>query len=308
MTPPKQPTSHIEKPRTWLQGRLALVALLLGILAALLLLGFGGDAALEWVKRSLSPTDEQLQAEAEKQTVEEIHRLSSAIAAFKENFNVSYVPSQLMLCENGEWPNTQLALDSQVFLQQMFGKRFSPSTPIDWNQDGVISQEPFILTGDQCLVFFLGGLPARGATPRCQGFSSNPTNPATPGGQRYGPFFDFKPDRLLLEAGNGFFSYLDRFGNNTTYAFFSSYKHNNGYNRYGASDCPLIPDGPYSDPTGKPGEFINPTGFQIISAGKDGLFGKGGNVWNPATGTADPPTQDNLTNFSTSPLRGPKKK
>jgi hypothetical protein len=53
---------------------------------------------------------------------------------------------------------------------------------------------------------------------------------------------------------------------------------------------------------------MNPNGYQIISAGRDSLFGPGGS-WNPAAGytTAGSPGLDDLANFSQTPLGGPQK-
>jgi hypothetical protein len=51
-------------------------------------------------------------------------------------------------------------------------------------------------------------------------------------------------------------------------------------------------------------QFVNPKWCQIISAGPNNEFGPGGTAWNPATGygNANPSGNDDLSNFSTSPL------
>src|SRR5262249_46262742 len=81
----------------------------------------------------------------------------------------------------------------------------------------------------------------------------------------------------------------------SVYAYFSSYKQMNGYNRYypafGNSDCAsLFPGGvwPYAEAgsgTTNP-RYLNPNSYQIISAGADGVFAHGSPVTNyvPATG------------------------
>jgi hypothetical protein len=107
----------------------------------------------------------------------------------------------------------------------------------------------FELEGEQCLVFFLGGIPQPnpdGITFTATGFSTNPSNPAQPGGERNPPFFEFRSDRLIhwtppgqpdgfVGTAPGFPSYLDGYGK-TPYAYFSSYRtsesQSNGYNRY----------------------------------------------------------------------------
>jgi type II secretory pathway pseudopilin PulG len=195
-------------------------------------------------------------------------------------------------------------------------------TGIDWNLSGQPDQlTPFVMScpvgnaqilgsvleGEQCLVFFAGGIP-NSVTNTVTGFSTNATNPAA-GGDRVPPFFDFKSSRLTLIPGTapGFPCYQDGYGK-TPYAFFSSYKSTNGYNRYvnysnpyiapigsGApvtSDCqalylygigglPVFPycqSGMYTAPQVAPGVspvYLNPQTYQIISAGKDNIFGNG---------------------------------
>jgi hypothetical protein len=54
------------------------------------------------------------------------------------------------------------------------------------------------------------------------------------------------------------------------------------------------------------GQFINPNGFQIISAGKNGQFGPGcggGGPWDTSNGLpGTDPGADNLANFSSAVL------
>src|SRR5206468_4707691 len=105
---------------------------------------------------------------------------------------------------------------------------------------------------------------------------------------------------------DGFPSYFDGYGR-TPYAYFSSYKGSNGYNRYinysnpylplvpGSpitSDCqalyqysrsafapfPYAQSGMYAAPQGVPGatpNYLQPQTYQIISAGKNQFFGNG---------------------------------
>jgi prepilin-type N-terminal cleavage/methylation domain-containing protein len=273
---------------------IAIIAILMGLLLAAVMkvLGKGPEA----VTRS------------------EITGLANAIGAFQQEFNVKYMPSRFMICENGSWPttgaNAQLSQDSQVFLQQMFGKRFSPSTSLDWNNDGTISTTPLILEGQQCLVFFLGGIPQTTGTLGTLGFSTDPTNPTNNTATRRGPFYEFKSNRLRTASnGNGFLEYIDGFKSsqaNAPYAYFSSYKITNGYARYastGTSDCQSLGVAPYIQSiTGSAASptinFFNPNSFQIISAGKDGVFGPG-LLWSPSTGYASGNAgADDFSNFS----------
>jgi hypothetical protein len=191
-----------------------------------------------------------------------------------------------------------------------------------------------ILEGEQCLVFFLGGIPDY-FSGTMSGFSTNQSNPAQPGGDRIPPFFEFKSSRLVKLTTymypantnlngliNDFPVYMDGYGK-TPYAYFSSYKNMNGYNRYvgvpfaysppntPTSDCQLLglfpyalsgvyppPPSPPPTQTLPPPVYLNSQTYQIISAGKNYQFGPGtvlmqyqtpqgnwigGPVWSPAT-------------------------
>jgi prepilin-type N-terminal cleavage/methylation domain-containing protein len=146
------------------------------------------------------------------------------------------------------------------------------------------------------------------------GFLNSPTNPfnRTPftpqgpvcvspatGADAKGPFYDFKPDRV---DSNGHFLDVYKY----PFYYFSS-KNGNDYNAFGIYNPPLNPtndplgfttlagyggikggsplpnggtapaDVPPMHPfIGLDGKFINPNGFQIVSAGKDNLPGPGG--------------------------------
>ncbi len=241
--------------------------------------------------------------------------------AFQQLFNeypsINYVPSYLILREDNAYNLANPAeAKSVAFLRRMFGKNLN-LTPvaaggpgIDWNGNLVIDPSGpngMILEGEHCLVFFLGGIPAApGGPPGCLGFSTNPTNPATPGGTRRGPFFqNWEAKRLFQDPTNGFYVYLDAWPAALNrpakpYAFFSAYGVQNGYKNAwsGGSDCLSLGLLPY---VAANGTYANPNTFQIVSAGKDGQFGKGG-MWNPLGGgtlpTPNPADSDNQTNFT----------
>jgi hypothetical protein len=165
---------------------------------------------------------------------------------------------------------------------------------VDWNGDAAYSTA-LTLEGDQCLVFFLGGIPVHpgtGVIPGTQGFSRNPLNPTdTTAGTRIGPFYDFQSSRLVdlghpsvggSSTGIGYYSYADPFGQ--PYLYFSSYKAANGYNRFASlttpnkSDCDSSGVWAYAvaGPTaGPPVRYQNANTFQIISAGPNRAFGPG---------------------------------
>jgi prepilin-type N-terminal cleavage/methylation domain-containing protein len=205
----------------------------------------------------------------------EISNLALAINNFKTVMKVDYIPSRFRLREQISTYNLNDKLDAEsyAYLKKLFPKLSSQSV-IDWNNNGVVDGA-VDLEGHQCLIFFLGGIPSYGPN-TCNGFSTNPSNPAAPGGERIngGPFYnDFKADRLVVvptqplnpqvsiangtqAGGAGFFSYLDPWAKDindgNVYAYFSSYTKNNGYNRYynyylslnvpamQATDCPFL--------------------------------------------------------------------
>jgi prepilin-type N-terminal cleavage/methylation domain-containing protein len=230
-----------------------------------------------------------------------LRQLESSVAEFHRSIGLDkeYFPSRLILCENyGDYfsspgvPVSQLHGDSIAFLQRMFPKLWKYNTnPIDWNGNGTAGDPAVTLEGDQCLVFFLGGipLPASSGGPGVQGFSrvtTNPAFPASPGVDRKGPFFEFESARLKDLKGNGFYSYIDVY-ESKPYLYFSSYKRRNNYNPYGSSDCPTAegpPGGPYVpvwpyaesfNPSTGITQYLYPGKFQIISAGADKHFGVG---------------------------------
>ena len=280
----------------------------------------------------------------EAQTRTDVTQLGVGIAAFQEHFKVTGKPppSRLVLCKllgnyynpgTGQ-PWTPLHQDSLDYLQQVFPRITSPTpatsvwatTGIDWNQNGLpdpqisLSVYPlatpvvcngWVLEGEQCLVFWIGGIPSlTSAGFTMTGFSTNPANPAAPGGDRIAPFMELKSSRLVQWNGTapGFPSYLDGYGSSNIpptgypvsraglpYAYFSSYKAANNYNRYvyisnpylplgsipTTSDChalgePSIPGNPtwgvwpYAQSMGALPVYLNSQTFQIISGGKNG--------------------------------------
>jgi prepilin-type N-terminal cleavage/methylation domain-containing protein len=251
----------------------------------------------------------------------EISQLGPDISQFKAKFDVGYMPSFFVLRSNVTQYNLadKLERESLDFLKQMFksGNQLGYDSSgnvilLAWggydpngNPLTIPDGQRVILTGDQCLVFFLGGITAVSSgnppTVDCQGFSSDKRNPTALGGDRIPPFFKFVQKRLV-KASNGFYSYNDPYG--VPYAYFSSYKVTQGYNRYVnyspnpgtvpvyGPECPTLGVSPYYSATGK---YYNANTFQIISAGPDQAFGPGGQ-WTP--GAVSGPTADDMSNFS----------
>ncbi|HEV3256416.1 MAG TPA: prepilin-type N-terminal cleavage/methylation domain-containing protein [Gemmataceae bacterium] len=278
----------------------------------------------------------------------DIDQLSTAVVNFTTSNKVDYIPSRIHLSENCVYnltnptgPNYQLDVDSVAFLSRLWPRaNFQPGNGnwYDWNGDGQdaidLQKGEFYLEGDQCLVFFLGGIPSKvngvfGTT----GFSAVPRDPTyhtswqAKGGSGPGnvipPVFEFDSNRLAdlaHQSSNnqniGFCSYLDAY-KKQPYAYFSSY--NKSYNRYynpntnPASDCISLGIWPYAEALRTASsafpdlKYIKPSGFQIISAGPDKLFGPGtspnGPFW--SAGTADnypAPGSDDQASFHPSEL------
>jgi len=319
---------------------LLVVILIIGILASLI-----GAAVI----RALT-TGKQARNRSE------ISQLENALEQFKNRFGV-YPPSRIKLCESyASYGSTQLDIDSVAFLTKVFPRIDTTgiwtSPGIDWNGNGVLDG-PVVLEGDQCLVFFLGGIPGNSIPLQCIGFSTNPKDPSDKTtADRIGPFFDFPSNRLVLiqvplppnvnnplSRSPSHYSFLDNNGQSDgqgnrlagmPYAYFSSYKATNGYNRYynaGSypySDCPnlmflqqsnqppLPMVWPYAE-IASPLKYWKSNSFQIISAGADGVFGQGGIpiangvvTWTPATAGSiyaqGSPGYDDQSNFTGSLL------
>lgn len=212
-------------------------------------------------------------------TQTEIGNMSVSVATAKSTLRgVNYLPSSILLHET--LSNYAANDASRLFLQQAFGRQlFTSGTTVDWNGDGAINPAGVTLYGDQALVFWLGGIPA--ANGNLLGFSTNPTNPAASGGTRIGPFFEFKSTRLLPQS-NGFYRYVDAYGTGRPYIYFSSYRAGNDYNAADNGGIAGFPS-PYYTAGTTPPKYLNANGFQIISAGRDGVFGAGGS-WNTGNG------------------------
>lgn len=131
---------------------------------------------------------------AEMEANEEIRKLSDALEAFKRDRGV-YPPSRVYLLESGDYTtsgggiNVEIRDRSAEFLGRIWpGLRIrsirtpgATPTATDWNGDGDTT-DSLELTGEQCLVFFLGGIPRRlgggGADFELVGFSNADSNPA----------------------------------------------------------------------------------------------------------------------------------
>jgi prepilin-type N-terminal cleavage/methylation domain-containing protein len=241
-------------------------------------------------------------------TGSDISQMTASIQAFKGKFGV-YPPSRIRLCSNyaayASSPSkiaggAQLDTDSIAFINRMW-PNIGSFSGINWAGNGNTVDE--ILEGDQCLVFFLGGIPNPSGNPALPfndswGFSVNPKDPSAVNSNagKIPPFFAFATDRLFLRNGSNFPSFKDYYGQQP-YLYFSAYNRKNGYAP--AYAVPILLVQPYFSAAN---QFFNPDSGQIICAGADGKFGAGGQ-WTSATAETVYPTlstgggADDMTNF-----------
>jgi len=264
----------------------------------------------------------------------ELDGLAGGIKEFQAEYNITIPPpSRIWLDETGQYnvvpvgvpagttlaQLAQLQTDSVAYLHKVWPHINLAN--IDWNSNGTIDKQGFVLEGEQCLVFFLGG--ARNASGSFIGFSVDTTNPmnANPNVKRKGPWFKFVTSRITAGPSSGFPMYLDSYsssGIGVPYAYFSSgIRGDNHYLDYQAalgSDCPSLtginasgqsaPLLPYCQPfaAGQAPVFYHANTFQIISAGKNAVFGPGG-AWTPNLATTiGRPGSDDITNFHTTKM------
>lgn len=269
------------------------------------------------------------------QTKTELGQMQMALEQFMSTHEVDHIPSRIILREdmssyqvNHSNPLTaRLENSSKKFLYQVFGSNLGKGTGIDWNGDGTYidpntgAGQVHELEGDQCLVFFLGGIPIppNAGGPGLRGFSTNPRDPSNfQVGTKERPF-EFTNSRLRLitvqqpnPRSPSFYSYADPYDNGSVYAFFSSYGTSSGYLRYAAirgSDCQSLtgtnptPPAPYIQIADQSGgnkhQFFAEKSFQIACAGQDGLFGPGLTAIAGAQpqGQIPPHAQDDQVNF-----------
>ncbi len=321
-----------------------LVEMIVVVLIIAILVSLIGSAAIR-----------AMQKIPEVQTRTEIAEMDVALRAFMVDYNLTDPPPSLLLLN--EAAPLSVGGPSAAFLTRAFGKNLGPT---DWNGNGTIEPAniTWVLQGHQCLVFYLGGIiPPTPPTYSPQGFSTNNMNPAFPGGKRKGPYFNFVTTRLVPPPATAallaptFPVYIDPWQaksgafyaapttvmgmtlGGTPYAYFSSNGINNGYSYADCSGLSFfdallrnqiaLPYYTAVSPTtpGLPIAYTNSNTYQIISAGKDGLFGfnlvppstvppppavlplviSNNNIWVPASGAAGSGADDQA-NFSGSLL------
>lgn len=278
----------------------------------------------------------------------EINNLAQALADFKSKHG-DYPPSRILLNESGviltanpalpagqqstDLSLGQLGQRSVTALRKFWPRVGIITTPLpsnspspyfyDFNGNGVNdgdrtgalfsgTQKVFLVEGQECLVFFLGGIPVPGGGTGIQGmsgFGKNPVNPFTNAAaqsNRTPPLYEFDGGRLHANANTGMAYYIDSINGRGDYGSMFAYFSTNlgaGYDpndvnvsteEDGSLGKPIgmtftvggVPGGsttspspnPYTStpPAGARVTFQNPQSFQIITPGVDGLYGVGG--------------------------------
>jgi prepilin-type N-terminal cleavage/methylation domain-containing protein len=243
----------------------------------------------------------------ELETKVEIDELAKAMVDCRQGLgDIRYpLPSKLKLSEKLNYSNAGQAgtLDDDSFrvLNQMFGRHIwsNPNGWVDWNGDGKADPDR-TLYGDQVMVFYLGGIPSASEN-ACLGFADDPRDPSAKIDRRKGPYFAFDPGRLARDPVNGFFRYLDPYRTGAPYLYLASRK---AANDYAATDCPPWAGQTVVQPYQSGKWFMKADSFQLLSAGRDGVFGPGG-PWDPVTGYGSGPGVDDQANFSPNLLGKP---
>ena len=206
----------------------------------------------------------------EAQVSAEMNNLATALASFKNAYG-DYPPSRILVCERGytfagvlsdntslptidsndsDMTVAQLAQRSLLYLQKFWPRadfRNDPgatATPGNFNDfdgnGGKPNTNYIILSGSECLTFFLGGLPINGGSiTGLSGFSKSPRFPFVDSAtalNRTVPNYEFNTSRLIDDNNNGIPSYFDPIdaspSNRRAYAYFSAY----GLNAYDPND------------------------------------------------------------------------
>jgi prepilin-type N-terminal cleavage/methylation domain-containing protein len=295
----------------------------------------------------------------ETKTTVEVNKLAEAVNLFKGQFG-RYPPSRIILSQvpganpgSYAWGVQQGGYLGEVFKYSVeYLSSIFPGIDLSLGHtwSGTANSTAwYTLEGEECLVYFLGGMRYGSSGP--QGFNTDKTNPTLNStSARLGPFFpQFDESRIAYNSpnaansGNLFPIYKDYYGSPYAY-FIARFPGTNNYpNRYFPfvggnpanipNDCELlttfgaVPFLPYFSGTVPPAasasqwpmaasfQFFKGDTFQIVSAGRDKLFGTGGqfSVQNPENSAFLPPgvvsginptpdqlkaNYDNITNFT----------
>lgn len=217
-----------------------------------------------------------LQSAEDARALAEMRQVETAVAAFKSEFGMDYMPGHIKLFNNLTAYNAAnlktsdpVAYETKQVLSRMF-PRLNFAGTINWAASGSGTYELF---GPECLVFFLGGRNG------LDGFSKNQADPWNGAGNRTKPHFEFDPKRLrAMPWSPNFVAYVDAYNSNAPddqpYYYFTSRTGGDYTNADTLANGPgplgTLRIAPFRDPNGR---FINPNGFQLLCAGRDKRIG-----------------------------------
>lgn len=236
------------------------------------------------------------QAFATAKTVQartEMTQLAAAITQFKLKFNVDAMPSYIDVSDAANAPGSRPNADqADAFFRRMYPRS---STTLSAYLTARVPPVP-VIDGPEALVFFLSGPPVSATV----GFGwGSTTNPFDDSGA-IKPFYEFPTSRLSVRGGATLSSFTDPWGTQP-YVYFSSRETSNQY--FGTGLAFPVPFRLSAT------RFVNPNGFQIISAGPDKEFGNNAGsvppgIWAAGTGNFASGTvgADDLSNFHDGPL------
>jgi prepilin-type N-terminal cleavage/methylation domain-containing protein len=270
---------------------LLIAVLIIGILATLVTLGV--SKAMTYAKQVATKT--------------EMGQIEQALGvAAIEMGRVPYIPSIIKLCnDKTKYGSTALDQLSLRIITQMFPNAWTATPPLeDWDGSGKYNPNGiFILNADRAFVYFLRGPAGNGFSAKGQP-TSNP-----PLGKRFGPYFNFVSSRLKDAYKDGIPVYLDYWENTVDpdknikpflYVFSQMMvgQPETSKAKFDEDDAYKLPIYRQIDLTGK--KYWMPKGYQIFSAGKDGLWGpysRGGQFTGSLTGSGE----DDQSNFADEP-------
>ncbi len=223
---------------------LLIAILIIGILATLVTLGV--SKAMTYAKQVATKT--------------EMGQIEQALGvAAIEMGRVPFIPSYLILLPTPAAYDNYIGNDkafadmSRRVLTQMFPKWGAGLKPASWGQAK--------LGADQAFVFLLRGKEGNG-------FSATDGDPCASGGKRFGPYYEFKSERLNMSQ-NGFAQYRDYWDNpGSNLVVYSQMMV--GQSSSPAGEIPTSYPGRQFQAANK---YFMPKGYQILSAGKDGKWG-----------------------------------
>ena len=243
----RQPRSARSRGFTLIE--LLIAVLIISILATLVTLGV--TKAMSYAK--------QVANKVEMGQIEQ----ALGVAAL-EMGRVPYIPSYIILLadknayQNYAGTDKPYADMSFRILSQMFPR---------WADGGTATWPQGKLRADQAYIFFLWGNNGNG-------FAATGSDPFTvSGGKRFGPYYDFKQSRLVPDA-KGFSQYRDYWDNTNGFLVVYS-KMMVGQSPPPFIDTPALPPVP-SRQFQSTAKYFQPKGYQIFSAGKDGIWGATG--------------------------------